>query len=218
MFLYENNKEFIDIYKLEPKLEEISKYKKSEVDKIPEEERMWRAITSGNKLLEGENDIIDYYDLNRTIITFYEKSFQYFMKSNNKTKNSELLNSYYTSNSPHKLFKVKNYDKCKYIILLQNEYENILNHDREYVMDGIMSVTKSLYLLEALLNRRFDLIGDNDIEEQLRLFNIVYYGRINTEILQNICGYELLTDSYEEIIDRVNSNKKVLNKVKKIIG
>ena len=147
MFLYEKDKEFIEIYKFEPKLEEITKYKKNEIDKIPENERMWKVITSGTKIFEMENDIIDFYDLNRTIMTFYEKSFQYFMMSTNKRKNSELLNSYYTNHSSHRLFEIKNFDKCKYIILLQNQYESIFANDRKYVMDGIMTATKSLYLL-----------------------------------------------------------------------
>ena len=103
-----------------------------------------------------------------------------------------------------------------YILRLQSDYAFYRYGIAPYVMKGIINIPESLYLLEALLQGRFNLIGNKDINEQLNLFDIQHIGRINISVLKNICEYELLTDSYESIINRIKGNENVVSKVKKL--
>lgn len=216
MFVYEKNGGFIDVYKFEPRLEEIIRYKKSEMEKILRKDRVWRAVTNNPslKLLEKNNDVIFSSELE------YKKSnergfifFHNFLKSGNRKIRNNFLEEYYQNVDTSCYFrKVKGYDEDRYIVQLRHDYYPF----DLFVMDGIINVTESLYLLEAILNKRFDLVGDKDISEQLRLFDIKYYGRINTMVLQNICQYGILSESYETIINKTESSGNILSKVKKL--
>ena len=220
MFLYENNGKFIDVYKLEPKLDKIKEYKMSEMRKIPSNERVWMAVTNDCDLrkLEKINISSSYSDLNIRGKRYDFDYFHLFRPSNNVDKNLQFLEWYYDDEDfIYNLCKIRRDSKYMYILRLQDEYNLPVFNADEYIMDGIMNVTESLYLLEALLQEKFNLIGDNNVTEQLKLFDIQHYGRINTSVLKNICEYKLLTDSYESIINRTKGNENVVSKVKNLL-
>lgn len=216
MFLYENNDKFIDVYKLVPKLEDITKYKISEMEKIYNGEKVWRASTNGNVILEDNCDTICAKELNKCINDIYGTDYHDFRTVDNEEAN-KFLNLYFNDVNSKRFYKIKNSgDNLRYIILL-NQYYSVINYPtREFVMNGIISVPRSLYLLEVFLNERFDLLKNDEIDNLLKLFDIMHYGRINTEVLRNICDYEILSDTYDSIIGKTGNNENVLNKVKKL--
>ena len=186
-----------------------------EMEKISKEERVWRASTNNEILLEDNVDVIAGKDLNKCINDIYGTTYHDFRANNDDEDN--YLNLYFNENNGHDIYKIKNGGiGPKYIVLIEKCY-NILHYpERSFVMDGIISVPKTLYLFEVFLNKRFDLLKDIEIDELLKLFVIQHIGRIYTSALKNICEYELLTDSYESIINRTNINKNVVSKVKKL--
>ncbi len=214
MFLYENNGEFIDVYKLEPKLEEIKNYKKKEMEMISSGERLWGAFATrdGKKILENDTDFINSRELGNVNYDHFDDCGHIFFTCSSAS-NKRILNLYYDTDCSFRFYKIDGDDDIKYILLFRNLY---FPKNTGYDMNGIINVPESLYLLEVLLQGRFNLIGNKDVTEQLKLFDIQHYGRINTSVLKNICEYELLTDSYESIINRTNINKNVVSKVKKL--
>lgn len=220
MFLYENNDQFIDIYKLEPELEEIKKYRIDEMEKIPQNKRVWVAQTNSvnHKILETSGISISYDKLNCKALSDILFTFSHSFKTSRKLKqNKQYLQYYYEDDEfIYRLCKIRKDSEWMYILFLEDEYTFSMTANESYTMDGIINIPESLYLLEALLQGNFNLLGDKDITEQLKLFDIQHIGRINTDILKNICEYQLLTDSYDSIIHRTNVNKDVVNKVKKL--
>jgi len=49
MFLFDKNGDYIDVYKLEPNMKEIKKYRKKEMEKIPENERICSYVPEHGK-------------------------------------------------------------------------------------------------------------------------------------------------------------------------
>lgn len=215
MFFYENNGKFIDIYKLEPKLEDILEYKKSEMNKIPEGEKVWSAFTNGDVILENNGDIIDISELNKYINDVNGLDYHGLRTASNDDE-IKYLDLYFHNINSHGFCVVKNDSSSDYIILLKKYYDVFDYSNREYIMDGIISVPRSLYLLEAFINNRVDLIKSDELDIILKLFDIQCIGKIDLSILENICQYRLFNDSYESIINTIEESKDVINKVKKL--
>lgn len=104
-----------------------------------------------------------------------------------------------------------------FILCMDKEYKFRRYANVPYMMGRIINIPKSLYLLELLLRGRIDLIGDNDITTQLSLFDINYIDTIDINMLKNICEYELVNQSYDSIIDRVDKGNNVIGKVKNLV-
>ena len=219
MFLYENNGQFIDVYKLKPKLEELKKYRKKEMGKIPKAERVWFAKTNDSdlKILERVDIPVSFNELNVRGKRYDFAYFHCFNFSSDEDKNKQFLEWYYEDEECiYNLCKIYKDSRYMYILRLQNDYAFYRYGIDSYVMKGIINIPESLYLLEALLQGRFNLIGDKDVTEQLKLFDVQHYGRINTDVLKNICDYEILLEPYESIIDRTKKNYNVVSRVKKL--
>ena len=64
MYLIEKNKENIDVYALGIDYKKVEEYKKEQMGKIKENERVLGAWTNYEKVLDGKHEIIGLKDVN----------------------------------------------------------------------------------------------------------------------------------------------------------
>ena len=217
MFLYDNKGDFIDVYKLEPKIDEIKKYRKKEMGRIHKKNRYWYAGTndSGLKKLEVSDDVIEFVDLNVRGTRFGFDYFHEFYPFYSVNYSDKFLKKYLENNEfCYDLHRISGENDDIFILRLNKSYRYCRYDKVPYIMDGIIRIPKSLYLLELLLQGKTNLINNSDISEQLSLFDISYVDKIESSILKKICECEFIIDSYDSIMSKVEKNKDVINKVK----
>lgn len=220
MFLYDNKGDYIDVYKLEPKLEEIKKYRKKEMNKIPKDKRCWVATTNDSslKVLELCDDTVLYEKLHiryrKYGVDVYHKFYPF-----NGENNFKYLNEYF--NDDEFVYDLHNISMSEqndmFILCLEKGYKFHRYSTIPYEMEGIINIPQSLYLLELLLQGRTDLIGNNDISKQLSLFDISYIDEIDINVLKSICEYKIVNQSYDFIMKKTDKSKDVIGKVRTLV-
>lgn len=151
MRLYDIKNGKIHIYNLIPDPIKISKYKEEEMQKIPEGERVLKAITNGVKVFEGKRDTYYHTDVNYRYNcipngTDIHELTTYEMSENEKTKQQELLNNYYNGNLKGKrIIKIEDYNEdtgkyeiLKYLLLTTWFYRNEYLYGNTYTMHDII--------------------------------------------------------------------------------
>lgn len=94
------------------------------------------------------------------------------------------------------------------------ELESLSSH---VVMRNIISIPKSLYLLQLLNQEKISEIGSENIDNLLELFDFSVYP-INTtplEYLEKAFKYNLIDDSIDNINQKLENSQKILRKLRK---
>lgn len=107
-------------------------------------------------------------------------------------------------------------DKETIYYLLITDYYKLQNLSNHAVMENIISIPKSLYLLQLLQQGNFNKIGDEDITSQLSLFDFNYnpISIIPSEYLENAIKYGLIDTKYEQINQKLEESSKILRKLR----
>lgn len=121
-------------------------------------------------------------------------------KQNNLWK--ETINNYYNGE----------YDKNEVVILQNSEYLLML---KERYLLGIY-LTEKLYYLQLLLQERFELLHDKNVDEQLKLFSVSSFPTysINLNSIKNLIHSGLIGERYDEIMKKVNNTSEIISKVR----
>lgn len=209
MYLYDNDGKFLCVYELVPKMEKIKEYKRKEIEKISEDKRIWCSVSSSvdNQIFSSDVDFIS-----DTKLDFYTP--YYNGVSSHKLVpqdyNNEIIDNYSNRvesfGRPIKIIKGTGESKLpSYYIITRNDYDK---EEGSYVMKDIIAIPKSLYNLELLLNKRYDLIKDiNELYEQLSLFEIKEVNRIEVKLLHAMRDYGMMPS---ENIDKLSPGKRKL--------
>ena len=222
MYLYDKKENTIDVYEMTPNFKKTVEYKKNEMETIPFDERVLKACSNCNRELEHTDSPIIYeklqYRENRIPgRVYYHSITSYQMTDEEKIRQSELLGEYYNGDYKNKkiaLIKKSKNEITKYFLLTALWYSCC---DNEYVMDDIISIPKSLYLLQMLEQGKFYRVDEEDISKQLQTFNISTspVERISIAELKNMYNVGLLHGTFDCIMDKVETTQKILQKVKK---
>lgn len=113
------------------------------------------------------------------------------------------------------LFISKNFFKLRYLLVASN-YNHIREENNKITMkvDDIIEIPKSLYLLQLLQQQKFSTIINEDLSEQLNLFDFSYINNITLEEIKkmNACG---ATNNIYSNINKSNNDKHILKLLKK---
>lgn len=109
------------------------------------------------------------------------------------------------------------YEKKRQIIeyLLITEKYTLTSISNNLKMQNIISIPKSLYLLETLINEDIHKIENEDIDDILNLF-ILYRSPIMTvsyDKLKDMIKYGLIQDNIMEIESKIQNSEKILKKI-----
>lgn len=85
-----------------------------------------------------------------------------------------------------------------------------------YCMHNIISIPKSLYLLNMFLQGNIDEISEEDISKQLECFNLnpTPILTIPLEYLEKVVQYNLVKYSYDNMDTLINNHQKILRKLR----
>jgi len=204
MFLYDKKEKTIDVYSMIPKKEEIVNYKIDEMKKIPEEEKVVCARLIQSVDID-KNDIF----LNRINLEMIKSS---HLHPVSMTKEIEfLLQSYYLDLLiTYGDISVSDLEGIKHYLITKNSYViGSQGGANVGILDGIIQIPETLYILQLLKEERFDLLAGRDISSQLNLFDIKFVKDVNLEELEkaSYCGMVPLNSHYNAVKKAENDSK-----------
>ena len=170
MYLYDKERNRINVYKFIPEKEKIINFKKQEIEEAK------NASKKALYTLDTENN------------------------HNNLWK--ETINNYYNGE----------YDKNEVVTLQNSEYLLML---KERYLLGIY-LTEKLYYLQLLLQEKFELLHDKNVDEQLKLFSVSSFPTysINLNSIKDLIHSRLIKEDYSDIIEKVNNTSEIISKVR----
>lgn len=172
----------------------VKEFKKKEIEKIPEDERVLSDETNTNLCIKTGRNEVDFRDLLYMERNNYHKI---VCSKMSKEMKKEIISSYINSAGSllYEPYIIKNpYEKDTVTDVVKSriDYSNLINDkDRETLrklkyfltsgsykvinnniacMDGIINATESMYLYQLLVNDKFNNLLNKDIEEEVNLF------------------------------------------------
>ncbi len=211
MYLYNDNKNKIDIYKFEPIEDMIMEYRVQEMTKLPREERIYKAVTNSTGFPLERNNLLNVDRLSIEEINYPEgrKKFNRFYHKIEKYTNFNdygyynTLTDYYTSGCTYgRLIEVVYGDSIKNFLLPSAHY---LRCRDEYQMESIINIPEKLKVLHYLETGNFDCIADSNIDEQASLFTL------SNEPILSILKEELKLLKDSRLVRELAPNSEIKN-------
>lgn len=224
MYLFNEKGKHIEAYEMVPQQALIRQYKKDEMEKIPENERVYFATTnSGTPLLQAGpfmmRDLNYMGELNpnwsRATHSFRVQNFLY--ERNDKTVKSYIKGAF-DDKRIVEVIDEKN-KASEYFVLSIGTYERQM-YSRELWMENIVHVPESLYWLHLLGQGQFAAVKDADIDAQLGLFVVGKKPNysLDRDTLEHMYQTGLVPGSIDEIMAKTRVTEDVLKRVRKVQG
>ncbi len=163
MYLYDREDKKINVYELNANKERLAKYKKEELEKaICPKFRFFKSKATDKRPLEERDVLLYWMEIYDHETLYWSDGHYHFMEfylpdEEEVHKQARILNDYYEGKfSQNKVFEVYDYNEktstFKVIehLLLTQPYEPDENNLEISVMHNILSIPKSLYLLQVL--------------------------------------------------------------------
>ena len=243
MYLYENKGNSIDIYSLESKKDTLKEYRLDKMKGIPREEQYlysseYFAIKNepvkpilfddeaDTKVFSDELLKNRHWELKQYANAKKNISIREFIKSLGNRKRDissieETIKGYYNgeySTSP--VVQIEHLKELKYLLLTSQEYEcNVNEHGGSFnfcqlIVDGIIPIPKSLYLLQLIEQEKFSLLQGEDIKEQLELFNLKQVDTIDSLEIKRFDSYGITNNAYTKTYNKCKNDSLILKLLK----
>lgn len=228
MYLYQKQGQTINVYNFNAEHSDLVNYRMEQMKKIPQGKRVLYAETNSEPMEPlfqhyiGQLDQItfDYLEADDDIrygdgdinARWYHK----LKAEENKDTRKELLQRYYQGQLTDKdIAKIQYESGIRYYLLKNRVYTPDIYDEQLKVLNGIIEIPESLYLLQLLQQGKFSLIGDKDISEQLSLYNLSYVDNIHIEemLKMDTCG--ITDDVSSKVLIKAHNDAKVLSLIKK---
>lgn len=234
MFLYDKKENSLDVFSFTACNDDLKCYRITQMKQIPKTERIFVAEThigqyDDSLLLEaytGEtfNDKIlsaSYADNDseeRKNSNAYRR--YHVLKSDHRSKShNELLLNYYVSGylTDRSVVQIQYPEIMKYYLLINARYDLIHSDDygKNYMMNDIIQLPKSLYLLQLLEQGRFTSLDGKDISEQLALFTLEKINEVTLEEIKKMDSCGITQDAYSKAIKKAENDAYILKLIKK---
>lgn len=227
MFLYDKNGNKIEVYSMEPNNDKIYEFKKEEIEKIPTDKRVLKATTNTSLVFENPKA----YRLYSTNFVYQKPTFfnreYHNLESSYSTDNyiydnnriNQLLNKYYKNEFKYKIPLCLDCEEDipKYLLFTEFDYTFNSSKFNDRTLDNIICLTKNLYLLEKILDGKFFMLDEENIEKQIDLFDISDKPiiTIDREELKKAELFKLINECENEVNHKVYESQKILKYVKK---
>lgn len=220
MFLYDRTDNTIDIYEFLANFDDLKQYRKEQIEKILEDERILKARSrvanyGDSHLLENlqNNSIIPEEQLTKDGI----KEFHYLDTVNNSELSElTLLKFFNGSYDDKKIFRIKKSNNdLDYLLLTIDIYNSTLDDANEAVMPNIIKLNKELYLLQMLQQGNYEIIQNEDIKKQLELYSLIYKKSVDLEEIKKLDSYKITDNLYDKIIKKAEIDKIIFNELRK---
>lgn len=207
MLLYDKNGISLDIYIMNPKFKEIKKYKEKELKQINQEELYYIFKTSSIESLNSRKIILSN-EKKSTI-----EQLKLFDIKEQKKIVEEYIEGKYRFILPTRVIKM-NKDNNKYYFLNTNRKKTISKrNENDYELKNIINLSKNLYLLQLLEQGMFRELINEDISQQLKLFDISLVKTIIINNNEKIVSFGLSADYNKQILSKKEFKTKILRKI-----
>lgn len=213
MYLFNKNGNKLDLYNLLPKDKKLYEYRVEKMKQIPDEKKFLYGITSMGienyeifKLYENKFDIeiIPIQNANGMYHRLEETPI-----NSNKDK---LLNAYYNGQlKDKKIARISDLKKIRYLLLNQTQYKY---YPGIKVLEEIIEIPESLYLLSLIEQEKFSLIGDKDISEQISLFKLEQLKGFDLDTIERMDYVGIFPGGYLKTIQKAENDEKILKLIK----
>lgn len=231
MLIYDRKGNSIDIYTMNPKVEEVKRYRKSVIRRHKTEIMFYTLRTNCKDTIANFNEggEIDIKLLNYDKDTIIEVSPWSSLESLGNLEPSEVetqqeiieryIEGEYDSVNPVKTFDYN----CKDDIftelnrLLKTESEKIVTKNSQgniWEIKNIINLPKSLYLLQLLQQGKYGRLISENITRQLSLFDIEYLKSVNIMDIKDMIETGLVSGTLFEAVSKANIGSKILQKRK----
>ena len=229
MYLYQKQGETINVYDFSAKDSVLTDYRMEQMKKIPQGKRVLYAETNCKSMeplfqhyigqldqitfdyLEADDDI-RYGDGDINARWYHKLN----VEKSNKDKCKELLQRYYQGQLTNKdIARIQYESGIRYYLLKNRVYTPDIYDEQLKILNGIIEIPESLYLLQLLQQEKFSLIGDKDISEQLSLYNLSYIENIHIEDMLKMDACGITDDISSKVLIKAHNDAKVLSLVKK---
>ncbi len=205
-----NNPNIIEVFSMEPK-KEILKYKKQYIETIPYGERLLEAYTDIEKPLESDEIEIRYSDIDsfgydrwgggpfHYVIAprISEEEYKTLCKSlidrylKGEFKSAKAKRIVYSTLDQLKYQKEKQLYLMRYLLITEkySSGNDLMNGKK---MSNILRLTRELFLLQMIESAEFKYIAEEEIDEQLSLFDISPVARVNMSDVTDLIGYGII--------------------------
>lgn len=237
MYLYDKNDDKIEVYSMEPNKEKIYKFKKDQMESMPVDERILKAVTNGRPVLEKFYSDYEcvyynhvYYERKEIFKKVFHNLTPYILTNNELIRQEKILEKYYQYPNAflgEKLITLEmyinanQYKAIKYLLLTKRNYDYTNGKSDFKIMDDIILLNKKLYLLELILRGEFERINKEEIEDFLEQFSLFDFSNKPIKTLDinelkkadeiNLCNHSL----ENQALIRVEKSQKVLKYIKK---
>ena len=228
MYLYEKEKDKINVYELKELKDKLFEYRRKEMEKLNKHSILYNFLS---------NDVHTMYSLmqcdldEKKLITKENKFFihkngvklenVYYLYDNQIIIDGllyQFCNGYY--NLSEKLVNLYNGDDVvKHFVLTNNNIDirkrKLLKIDGEfykYKLSNLINIPETIYLLQLLINEEFEKIYDKNIDELLALYD---FQDIPVNSL-DINTINFINYSYKLTDEELELNQNILKKVRQI--
>lgn len=232
MLIYDQKGNNIDVYTMNPKVEELKKYRRNVMRRQKIEDMFYSLKTNCpntiNKFNTNEDIDIKFldYDNDTVIETGYWSRLRPMkdVEPYEKEMQQEIIERYiegvFDSIRPVKVFDYNWEDDITTELnrLLTTEHEKIVNiHSRgnTWEVKNIINLPKSLYLLHLLQHGQYGRLIFENITKQLSLFDIEYLKSISIMDIKNVIETGLVSGTLYDAVSRADVGSKILQKRKK---
>lgn len=172
MYLFNKRGNKVDLYTLTPNDAELKKYREEELLKAYGSARFYCAVTNGAAIFE-EKDVVSTSEINFDI----DGQYHLFKEDTDKSVMSKktIINDFFNGiyNNCRVIKVLDDSGKiCGYLLLTQDYYCRYDQGNTVKHIENIILIPKSLYLLQMLMQERFNLLYDENINDILQMFTL----------------------------------------------
>lgn len=217
MFLYDKKDTTVDVYSFIQNQEKVHNYKIEQMNQIPSNERglyLEEIVPSFQSL-----PILYKENIYKDIIPSSKLKGEHISLNYNTDKDDveDLLDWFYSEKYKDRpVARISDLKKLRYL-LIASSIINSREENGKVIMkiEDIIEIPKSLYLLQLLQQEHFFMIKDENLSEQLNLFEFQYIDNIRLDELKkmDICG--ITKKAYPKIIEKSENDKHILKLLKK---
>lgn len=221
MLLYDSREGNIDIYTLKAKKEELKNYKKNILLRLKQEDLFYTFKTNYETFLNKFNyakNINFNYNNEKKLKHWFELYKTKELNSDDFEIQKSIIDKYiegeYNLLIPTKTIKKHIYNESEnsvYYFLKPEKGKTIKKHNQErtFEIKNMINLPKKLYLLHLIEQGIFyDLIKE-DIEEQLKLFDLSFSKRISINNSNDIYSISSICNNTKKI----ENDSKILKKI-----
>lgn len=230
MFIYNKLENSIDIYNIDPKEDEIKKYRKRVLHKAKKQEPLFYYLkTNCSDTIETlkNSSNLDFRLLsyeNESVLDCGTWSNLYEINESELDRDQEDIIESYIEGHYDKLpiIKVFQYDWEKdnneelfRLIKPKSHYIASTNsHGNVYEIDDMLNLPRNLYLLHLLKQGKYATIVDERLINLLKMFEINYVKNVKLKDIEEIIEIGLINDSMKNVIKKAETASKVFKKIK----